>query len=314
MSIENIIQTVPCIDEYTKSKKVDQLFVEDPTLRGIVVLREEKPIGHISRTHFYEKIGTKYGYNLYMGRECSLLYKSSALVVDYAMPITDISQLAMKREEPDLYDDIIVTKEHCFKGVVSIRALLLKLAETQVRIASFMNPLSHLPGNHVIEQKMQELLDLPNYSLIYFDLDHFKKYNDLYGFKKGDKMLLYLTDILKHFINMPNMFLGHIGGDDFVAIVPHYDVAPLCSNIIEAFDQNIRKFYDDFHLHQNLLVPGRNGELEPFTVSSLSVAVVTNEYKQYDSIEHLATTAALVKKHCKKIKGSCFLINEPIYS
>ena len=312
MTIGNIIETVPCIDAHMKSKQVNDLFIDDPTLRGIVVLQNDKPIGHISRTHFYQTIGTQYGYNLYMGRECKLLYKQSPLIVDCTKPLTEVSQLAMERNETDLYDDIIVTKEQCFLGVVSVRALLLKLVETQVKIASFMNPLSHLPGNHVIEQKMQELLDMPHYSLMYFDLDHFKKYNDLYGFKKGDKLLLYLTDILKTFVTEPKYFLGHVGGDDFVAIVPHFNVEKLCGNIISAFDKDIRKFYDDYHLNQNLLVPGRNGELEPFNVSSLSIAIVTNEFEQYDSIEQLATTAAKVKKHCKKIAGSCFLINEPI--
>ena len=84
--------------------------------------------------------------------------------------------------------------------MVSIRELLLKLVDTQVAIASFLNPLSSLPGNKLIDEKLEEALQLSQYSLIYFDLDHFKSYNDTYGFNKGDKILRYLTEILKRHI------------------------------------------------------------------------------------------------------------------
>ena len=107
MTIGNIIETVPCIDAHMKSKQVNDLFIDDPTLRGIVVLQNDKPIGHISRTHFYQTIGTQYGYNLYMGRECRLLYKQSPLIVDYTKPLTEVSQLAMGRNETDLYKKIV---------------------------------------------------------------------------------------------------------------------------------------------------------------------------------------------------------------
>ncbi|WP_249650682.1 GGDEF domain-containing protein, partial [Lysinibacillus sp. D4A3_S15] len=87
-------------------------------------------------------------------------------------------------------------------------------------------------------------LKLPQNSLIYFDLDHFKSYNDTYGFSKGDKILLYLTDILKRHICEVDDFLVHIGGDDFVAILPYYDVNSICQRIIDDFDANILCFYE----------------------------------------------------------------------
>ncbi|WP_332651128.1 GGDEF domain-containing protein [Lysinibacillus sp. 54212] len=308
--IGKIVENVPCILPETKSKKVNELFVEDETLRGIVVVHNNQPVGQIPRTHFYQKIGTQYGYNLYMGRESKLLFKNTPLIVDYSLPITDVSTLAMQRPEQDLYDDIIVTKNSEFFGVVSIRALLLHLVEAQAELASFLNPLSHLPGNHLIEQKLQEVLTMPYYSLVYFDVDFFKMYNDMYGFKRGDQVLLYLTEILKGHITQNDYFLGHVGGDDFVAVIPHYDVTTICNSIIHKFDDEIEYFYDKFHLHQELFVTGRSGIPEPFKICSLSVAVVTNEEQHYTSIDCLTEAAARVKKLCKDIPYSCYLINE----
>lgn len=311
LNIGRIVKTVPYISPSLKSKEVDKLFTENSDLRGIVIVHHEKPIAHITRTHFYQKIGTLYGYNLYMGRECKLVAKMSPLIVDYFQPITEVSKLAMERQEEDLYDDVIVTKDDKFIGVVSIRALLMEFVDIQVQFASFLNPLSKLPGNHLIDQKLSEIIYLEKYSVIYFDLDYFKTYNDLYGFNKGDKVLLHLTDILKRNVSQVGHFLGHIGGDDFMAILPHFEIESICSSIIEEFDMTIPDFYDDQHLNDpNFQVKGRSGNLEKFTIMSLSIADLTNGHQQFDKIEDLSNAVAAIKRNCKKIKGSCYLVNE----
>ncbi len=309
MQIGEVIENVLSIDEFAKNKEVDLLFTSNPSLRSVVVVRDGKPIGHITRTHFYQKIGTRYGYNLFMGRQNQLIMKDNPLIVESSTPIIEVSTEAMDRRAEDLYDDVIVIKKGLYLGVVSIRELLLKLVETQVAIASFLNPLTSLPGNKLIEEKLEKALQLEKYSLIYFDLDHFKTYNDTYGFNRGDKILLYLTDILNRNITGIEDFLGHIGGDDFVAILPHYEVASICQTIIEEFDAQIIDFYELEDLVQ-LQVLNRAGKLERFTCTSLSIAVITNEYQQFTSVDHLSDAVTRLKKECKKIYGSCFLIND----
>lgn len=310
-NIGRIVKAVPTISPSLKNKEVDKLFTENPDLRGIVVVHHEIPIAHITRTHFYQKIGTLYGYNLYMGRESKLLAKTSPLIVDFHQPITEVSKLAMERQEEALYDDVIVTKDDKFIGVVSIRALLMEFVDIQVKLASFLNPLSKLPGNHLIDQKLNEILYLEEYSILYFDLDYFKTYNDLYGFNKGDKVLLHLTGILKSNIMQRGYFLGHIGGDDFMAILPHRKVDSLCREVIKEFDESIPAFYNEKHLNDpNFKVKGRSGILEKFSIMSLSIAVLTNEKKQFDKIEDISNAVAAIKRNCKKVKGSCFIVDE----
>lgn len=310
-NIGEIVEKALYINQSVKGKEVDKFFTEHPNLQGIVVLHNEKPIGHITRTYFYQKIGSLYGYDLYMGRESELLAKKSPLVVDCNEPITKVSKLAMERKEEDLYDDVIVTKKGKFMGTVSIKALLTKLVETQVEFASFLNPLSKLPGNHLIERNLTETLNLECYSLIYFDLDHFKTFNDLYGFNRGDKVLLYITEILKNYVDQLGHFLGHIGGDDFVAIVPHYEIKSVCEKIIQEFDESIHQFYDAVHLSDpNMQVLNRAGQKEKMSLVSLSIAVVTNQYQKFHKVEELSDLIAAVKRNCKKINGSCYLVNE----
>lgn len=308
--IGDIIETVPCISQHAKSKEVDKIFGDNPKLQGIVVSNDNIPMALITRTHFYQNIGTLYGYNLYMGRTIHLITKENPLIVDYMQPITEVSKLAMKRKEEDLYDYVIVTKEMKFLGIVSIQKLLMKLVEIQVEFASFLNPLTGLPGNHIIDGKLNEIIHKEMYSIIYFDLDNFKAYNDTYGFKKGDDLIQATTNLLKKAFNKNDSFLGHIGGDDFIAILNHYDYELTCKKILESFDQLIRNFYNEEHLsRQFVLTENRKGIKEKIPLVSLSIAVVTNKTQPFRNVEKLIEYAAIVKKRCKMVKGSCCLIN-----
>ncbi|WP_102348113.1 GGDEF domain-containing protein [Bacillus sp. Marseille-P3661] len=308
--VGEIVDSVPCIPQYVVNKVVNKVFSENTKLQGIVVVNNNIPISLITRSHFYQKIGTQYGYNLYMGRTIDLTAKKNPLIVDYFQPITEVSKLAMERKEEDLYDYVIVTKEGSFAGIVSIQKLLMKLVEIQVEVASFLNPLTGLPGNQIIDRKLTEVIQQEKFTIIYFDLDKFKEYNDTYGFKKGDELLLGTSSLLEQAFDSTGAFLGHIGGDDFIAILNSYDFNAICEGIISDFDMFVKRFYKSKHLLQQFVeTENRLGIKEKISLVSLSIAIVTNQHTQFKSVEELAEYAAVVKKMCKKVKGSCCLIN-----
>ncbi|KAB2333058.1 GGDEF domain-containing protein [Bacillus mesophilum] len=308
VNIGSIAEKVPCISQYEKNLVVDQLFYNNSELQGIVVVNQEIPVGIITRTHFYQKIGTLYGYNLYMGRTVELLFKKDPLAVEYLDSITEVSKLAMQRKAEDLYDDVIVTNKGRFAGIVSIQKLLMKLVDVQVEFASFLNPLTRLPGNTTIEEKIKNSLAQSEFSIMYFDLDQFKAYNDTYGFKKGDQLLQSVAQLLKEHIQKDDHFLGHIGGDDFIAIIPHYCYKRLCDNLIKDFNILIKRFYSTEHLSQQYITTeDRQGVIRKFPLVSISIAIVTNKNKVYRSAEELVEIVTAVKKRCKEIKGSCYL-------
>lgn len=309
-NIGDIAETVPCISQSEKNKVVDKIFNENSELQGIVVVNNDKPIGLITRTHFYQRIGTLYGYNLFMGRSVELLAKGFPLTVDYLQPITEVSKLAMERNPEDLYDYVIVTKDDKFLGIVSIQKLLMKLVEVQVEVASLLNPLTGLPGNHIIDNKLKGIMEEDRYSIIYFDLDNFKAYNDTYGFKKGDQLLRAFADLLRRNLQRDGVFLGHIGGDDFIAVQNDYDLQLICNQIINEFNSLIKQFYSPKHLAQQYIVTeNREGKKDKISLVSLSIAIVTNQNLQFKDVEELVEYVAVVKKKCKAFKGSCCFIN-----
>lgn len=306
--IGEIAKDVVCVPFNAPCGEIDRMFHEDQGLQGLVVSKKDHSVGLITRTHFYQKMGTRYGYNLYLKRPIELLAKDSPLVVDYFVSVIEASKLAMDRPNEEVYDDVIIKKEHSVYGVVSIKELLLKVADIQAKTASYLNPLTFLPGNYTIDEKLDQLFrHQEKFTVMYIDLDRFKPYNDYYGFKKGDEVLQSTATILKECFNPADSFIGHIGGDDFIVLLNHVDYESQCQNVIRRFDKEIRRFYSNVHLEQQSVYgENRSGEMEAIPLVAISIAVVRNDSKPFQNVEELITEATRVKKICKMTRGSCF--------
>ncbi|PSL41399.1 diguanylate cyclase (GGDEF)-like protein [Planomicrobium soli] len=307
-SIGEIYEEVPCVEPETKSREVDKIFKNLPSIQGIIVKTDVPNFALVMKPSFYQVIGNQYGYNLYMGRPIHLIMNKSPLVVDHMQPILEVSQLAMSRPIEELYDYVIVTKEKECMGVVSIQSLLLSFAKIQKETALLMNPLTGLPGNNSIDHELTKVLDMEKFSIMYVDLDHFKTYNDTYGFKKGDDLLLATAAVLKK--NLTTNFFGHIDGDDFIAILHHHNYEKIAQKIIDDFSQAIQSFYSETDWAQQYVVAeNRAGRIEKIPLVSISIAIVTNNVQAFSSIQHIVDEAATIKKRCKQKLYSCYIAN-----
>jgi diguanylate cyclase (GGDEF)-like protein len=93
------------------------------------------------------------------------------------------------------------------------------------------------------------------FAAIYVDIDNFKAYNDVYGFLTGDLAIKMTADILCDAAgNIPCTFIGHIGGDDFFALVPPEEAEPVCRTIVENFDARIVTLYSAQDLDRGYVV------------------------------------------------------------
>lgn len=306
--IGDIAKNITCISPGKTCESVDLLFNEDPSLQGVVVIEEQRPTGLITKMKFYQKMGTRYGYNLYMRRPIELLANNNPLIVDYYTSVIEVSKLAMNRAGEELYDYIIVIQNDMFYGVVSIRSLLIRVADIQIELASYLNPLTGLPGNNIINEKLNDTFEeKKDFSVLYIDLDRFKAYNDVYGFNKGDEILRVTAKILSQNLSNKDGFLGHIGGDDFIVILNHHDYIDYCTQVITEFDEKIKHFYSEEHLKQNFIyTENRDGRMEKIPLITISIAVVTNLMAQFNSADDIVNEATRIKKICKVKSGSCF--------
>lgn len=177
-----------------------------------------------------------------------------------------------------------------------------------------MSPLTGLPGNVQIQVEMKRrLLNKESFAVVYYDMDHFKEYNDVYGFSKGDEVIKLLSKIIVrhvHEIEFGNNFTGHVGGDDFVSVISKYDYEELCKNIINDFDESILKYYTAEDVERGYIeVANRRGIIEQFPIVSLSIAVVEVENENFRSTLEIGEVSAQVKHMAKEIAGSSYVIN-----
>jgi len=174
--------------------------------------------------------------------------------------------------------------------------------------------LTGLPGNIQIEIELKRrVAGRKLYAVLYVDLDNFKAYNDRYGFMNGDEIIKFTANIMRECIQKYGVkgdFLGHIGGDDFVAIVAYENAKKIGKEIIKEFNTNIKKFYSEEDVKNGYVrVLNRKGKMEKYPLMTITVAMISNKYRKYASVLELGEDGASVKKKAKSILGSTFLEN-----
>ena len=174
------------------------------------------------------------------------------------------------------------------------------------------NPLTRLPGNYSIMSEIQARIDSEStFTVGYVDLDQFKSYNDRYGFLRGDEIIKMTARLLMNSIrklDSPEAFVGHLGGDDFVFIVPPERLDSVCQEVIENFDLIVVDFYDEEDRIRGYIdSTNRKGKKERFPIMSVSIALVTNQYRPIKHIGQVSAIAAELKKRVKSMRGSNYV-------
>lgn len=308
--IENICTATETIAPYSQVAAVFDEFKRDSSSFGKCVVEDGLVLGVVTKSRLVLQLSGRYGFSLNEKRPIASLMDCNFLAVDYQTPIDAVSQMAMSRPPEKLYDFIVVIKDNKYVGTVTIKDLLQKTTEIEVVNAKYQNPLSGLPGNLIIEQKMKQfILEENPYCVIYLDIDNFKAYNDVYGFENGDLIIKLLADLI--ITHMPSgQFAGHVGGDDFVIIMDNYEGASLCGMIISEFDKKVLQYYNPQDIQNRYIIAeDRHGTIEKFPLISLSIAGVTNKSHQFSNVYELTEELAKIKKKSKQQTGSscCWL-------
>lgn len=176
------------------------------------------------------------------------------------------------------------------------------------------NPLTKLPGNSSIMQAIQRYTDTGlDFALGYIDIDNFKSFNDKYGFSRGDEALFMTARVIITTVTSMNVkpnFVGHIGGDDFVFILPIECAEEVCKKLIASYDAIVPNFYDEEDRRRGAIeAHDRQGVLHTYPLLSISIAVVLNKNGRFTHFAEMSQIAGQVKKLVKTMPGSCYVID-----
>jgi len=182
------------------------------------------------------------------------------------------------------------------------------------RLAFDANPSTGLPGNNSIAEAVAKTLENGSaLSVIYSDLDNFKSLNDYYGFALGDKVIKFTAEVLKDAtasVCGPGGFIGHIGGDDFILLVPSAEAREVAVEIIRRFDAGITNFYEPGDIKAGGIVArDRKGQEQKFPVISISLAGVDLKRRPFNHYLEVADVCAELKHAAKQIEGSIVLFD-----
>ena len=200
-----------------------------------------------------------------------------------------------------------VNTEYLFFIIKNLVSLLMKNRR--------ISPLTGLPGNVQIQTEMKKrLLNKEKFAILYFDLDNFKAYNDVYGFSNGDEIIKFTARVITkhiHLIQDSDNFVGHIGGDDFVAIISPSDYDKICQEIIAEFDKYAVTYYNEVDVERGYVeVANRKGIIEQFPLTTISIAVLEVDSKIYKTTLEIGEVASQIKHLAKTMIGaSSYIIN-----
>ena len=177
-----------------------------------------------------------------------------------------------------------------------------------------VHPSTRLPGTTEIEREIRRRLDSnQEFAVCYADLDHFKEFNDRYSYYDGDRVIYILSrvlhDVVKGLMGSRG-FVGHIGGDDFIFIIPASDISPVCSEILEVFDALIPLQYNDQDRRAGYFFgKDRRGQLHRVPLMTLSIGIVTNRHRRFAHPAQVSELATEMKSYAKTLPGSVFVVD-----
>ncbi|MBX3145762.1 MAG: diguanylate cyclase [Gemmatimonadales bacterium] len=177
-----------------------------------------------------------------------------------------------------------------------------------------VHPSTRLPGAPEIDREIRRRLESDQeFAVCYADLDHFKEYNDRYSYYDGDRVIYMLSRILHDVVKGvlgPNGFVGHIGGDDFIFIIPAAEISLVCTEILSVFDTLVPYQYNEQDRRAGYYFgKDRRGQLHRVPLMTLSVGIVTNRHRTFAHPAEVSELATEMKSYAKTLPGSVFVVD-----
>ena len=306
-SVATLLQKMPPSSKDVSAEDVNDLFKRHPQISSLPIVLNGEPVGIISRAQILELFSGRFSHPLFGRKPIEEFMNRSPIVVDHQARLEDVSELITSNMGTDLNTDVVIVKQGQYAGVGKVQELLRLITDYQIRFARYSNPLTLLPGNVPLEGWIDQLLaHNENFRVTYIDINHFKPYNDYFGYCRGDDILRMLGDLLNS-VTAPGLdSVGHVGGDDFLIIFRSRDWRARLEKLIDAFDKKKLAYYDKETLRaQGIYSADRRGKKQFFELLSLAIGVAHTNPEQCRSHRDVSQIATDAKHQAKQASGHC---------
>jgi EAL domain-containing protein (putative c-di-GMP-specific phosphodiesterase class I)/GGDEF domain-containing protein len=305
-----LLRQGPVVTPETCNNDVCDVFTENPAVQSLPVVKDGIPVGMIMRSTLVDRFAKPYQRELYGRKACRVFMDDDPIIVDRATSLPELSHIVVRADAHQLISDFIITDKGQYAGIGTSLDLLRELTDLQISAARYANPLTQLPGNVLIDQQIDLLLhEGGSFSVCYVDLDNFKPFNDVFGYKKGDEVIQLTGRLLSGLADPSQDFVGHIGGDDFILLWRSVDWSLRCERILVSFQSAMLELGGAAGgFAAGYYAEDRRGKRQFYSYPSLSIGALTVEPGHFDSHHAIASAAADAKAQAKKTPGNSLFI------
>ena len=245
MTAGHLTRPAPTVTALTSNNEVLARLHEHGDLHAMAVVDDAlRPVALVNRQNLIDRYATPFHRELYGRKACITLANMAPVCFDKRTPLEEMAQHFAGETSRALADGFVITDEGCYVGLGTGADLLRAITDVRMEAARYANPLTFLPGNILLNQHIDRLIEaLSPFHACYVDLNHFKPFNDHYGYWKGDELLKGAAAILADACNSSRDFLGHIGGDDFLVLFQGEDWEGRIQGAIARFNEGALAMY-----------------------------------------------------------------------
>lgn len=288
----------------TSNDELAAIFYAKPDLHAVALTDGERPVGIINRVQFMNEY-TKLYYREVSGRKaCAVHANQSPRLVERDHSVDELIGILTSEDQRYLSDGFIATENGRYVGLGTGDQLVRSVTEVRIEAARHANPLTFLPGNIPISQHIERLLKKQvRFVACYADLNHFKPFNDHYGYWRGDEMIRLAARIAQEQCDPQRDFLGHVGGDDFILLFQSVDWRKRCDSLVADFSKRAQSLFDEeARSAGGIHAEDRHGISRFFPCTTLSVGAAVIDGNRFTRAEDVANLAADAK-HAAKHSG-----------
>ncbi len=309
-SVASVSRYVEPVPPETTIEMIYARFSENPELRAIPVAKDGYPAGLISRYEFVDCLAQS-NHPASSGTDpCTKIMNAAPLLVEISTPMQELSGFLSESDIRHFTDGYIITEQGRYMGIGTGQDLLRAITKAQVDTARYANPLTSLPGIVPITEHLGHMLQTgKSFSVCYVDLDNFKPFNDVCGYRKGDELIRFTASLLKNICDPTRDFIGHIGGDDFILVLQSPDWEQRCNRALSAYARTSSVMFDKEHRAIGGYMAGdRQGRVVHHPLPTLSIGAIRINPLFFNSHHEVCEAATSAKNMAKKKPGNSLFI------
>lgn len=302
-TLGEITQDAEVVAPTTPAEDVVKMFRADVRLSGVPVVAGQQALGMVSRVELLNIFAHRFSHELHAKKPIAEFISPLSITVDIDTELMSVGQLITEDPQQNLGVDFIVCQAGHYRGIGKVRSLLRCITEEKLRAARHSNPLTQLPGNVPLYEWIDHLLvRLETFVVCYCDINHFKPFNDAFGYSHGDEVIVRLGQILREQLDPKLDFVGHVGGDDFILVVRSADWRARCEAILDRFASVTRTLLPAGQA--DYLSEDRHGQRRRFGPLTLAIGCVHPDPLECTSHHQVSVLLAEAKHSAKLIPGN----------